>query len=386
MCRTFRFLIALLLFAATPAIAGPCGDDGALKLDAYRGKLSDESRQCLEDTVAQSTEATLRVEYSFVLIVDAYTQNDQEKYGQLMRRHLSQYHTTDAEVAYLYATYLWKLGISGDDALYWAKVALDNRRRWLKNRANYDNMVKKLYDMLVEVSMERAVQVEKEFQADPTKGNQERVDAYRRQARYWLIIAAPCLYYGDCGPYFEVEIEGWAPCDDLVALESEAKRGRIDEDQLTCLRSKYRKPQSAKPRILGILMDQADTDKDGQIWEELMAWHWNITGADDAMLAFRFAEYLAVKGSGQAEDAMRWAQVALEQKDTLKGRSGRAAISKLHNLRVETAERILVDAKDRQRNDPSGLNKELVKEAKIRHEAAIADYRAYCTDAGTCRD
>jgi len=386
MWRTLQLLLATLLFLASPALGGNCGDDTGLRLDAYRGKMSDEARQCLEDTVTQTEDPILRVEYSFVLIVDAYTQNDQEKYGQLMRRHLSTYHTTDAEVAYLYATYLWKLGVSGDDALYWAKVALDNRRRWLKNRANYDNMVKKLYDMLVEISMVRAVEVEQEAQANPTEKSQERVAAYRRQARYWLIIAAPCLYYGDCGPYFEVEVEGWAPCDDLVALEADAKKGRIDDDQRTCLRSKYRKPQASKPRILGILMDQADTDAEGTIWEELMAWHWNITGSDDAMLAFRYAEYLVVKGSTEAEDAMRWSEVALEQRETLKGRSGRAAIAKLHTLRVETAGRILIQAKERQKNDPSALNKESVKEAKERLEQAEADYRAYCETAGTCRD
>ena len=388
MWRTFRLLIATLLISASPALGQECGDDSGLRLDAYRGKLTDEARACLESTVTTTADPSRRVELSFILIVDAYTQNDQEKYGQLMRRHLSQYHTTDAEVAYLYATYLWKLGAAanGDDALYWAKVALDNRRRWLKNRANYDNMVKKLYDMLVELSMVRAVEVEQEQATNPGQANAERVEAYRRQARYWLIIAAPCLYYSDCGPYFEVEIEGWAPCDDLVALEADAKKGRIDTDQRTCLRSKYRKPQSAKPRILGILMDQADTDKDGKIWEELMAWHWNITGADDAMLAFRYAEFLVVKGSEQAENAMRWAKVALEQKDTLKGRSGRAAISKLHTLRVETAERILLNAKEEQKAHPSALHKQAIQEAKDRYDAAVVDYQAYCQSDDSCQD
>jgi hypothetical protein len=385
MWRIFLLLIAALLLATGPAFAGLCGHDSGLKLDAHRGKLTDAQLTCLVDTVAQTEDPALRVDYSFVLIIAAYTRDDQEGYGQLMRTHLTQYNTTDAEVAYLYAFYLWKLGVSGDDALYWAKVALDNRRRWLKNRGNYDNMVKRLYDMLVEISMIQAIEVEQEYMADPSASNQERVDAYRRQARYWLIIAAPCLYYGDCGPYFEVEIEGWAPCDDLVALEADAKKGRIDGDQRTCLRSKYRKPQSAKLRILGILMDQADTEEEGIIWEELMAWHWNITGSDDALLAYRYSDFLAVKGAESAQDAMRWAAVALDQKDTLTGRSGRAAIAKLHQLRVATAERIWLDAKDDQKNDPSALHKEAVNEWKGKFEAAVADYQVYCTDSGTCK-
>jgi len=386
MCGIFRICIVALLCHGVPALAGQCGDDGGLRLDAYRGKLTDGARVCLEDTVQRTEDATLRTEYSFVLIVDAYTRDDQDSYGQLMRRHLSQFHTTDAEVAYLYATYLWKLQISGDEAIHWARVALENRRRWLKNHANYNNMVKKLYDMLVEISMTRAAEVEKEYAANPTAANDERVDAYRRQARYWLIIAAPCLYYGDCGPYYDVEIEGWAPCDDLVALESDAKRGRVNDDLSSCLRSKYRKPQSPKSRILGILMDQADTELDGKLWEELMAWHWNITGSDDALLAFRYAEFLVVQGSEEAEDAMRWAKVALQQKDTLRGRSGRAAIAKLHTLRVETAQRILLDAQERQRIDPSALGRQSIAEARALLEEAQRDYRAYCEEADTCTD
>jgi hypothetical protein len=303
-----------------------------------------------------------------------------------MQRHLSTFHTTDAEVAYLYANYLWKLQISGDDAMHWARVALENRRRWLKNRTNYNNMVKKLYDMLVEISMVRAVDVEKEYAANPTVEGSERVDAYRRQARYWLIIAAPCLYYGDCGPYFDVEIEGWAPCDDLVALEADAKRGRVNADLQSCLRSKYRRPQSAKSRILAILMQQADTDDEGKQWEELMAWHWNITGSDDALLAYRYAEYLVVRGADEAEDAMRWAKVALQQKDTLRGRSGRAAIVKLHVLRVETAKRMLLDAEATAERDPSALHRDAVTSAQSLLDEAQRDYRAYCLQAGTCKD
>jgi len=386
MWRTFTLCIAALFIAASPARAGQCGDDGGLKLDAYRGKLTAGARTCLEKTVLDTEDLSLRAEYSFVLIVDAYSRDDQDTYGQLMQRHLSTFHTTDAEVAYLYANYLWKLQISGDDAMHWARVALENRRRWLKNRTNYNNMVKKLYDMLVEISMVRAVDVEKEYAANPTVEGSERVDAYRRQARYWLIIAAPCLYYGDCGPYFDVEIEGWAPCDDLVALEADAKRGRVNADLQSCLRSKYRRPQSAKSRILAILMQQADTDDEGKQWEELMAWHWNITGSDDALLAYRYAEYLVVRGADEAEDAMRWAKVALQQKDTLRGRSGRAAIVKLHVLRVETAKRMLLDAEATAERDPSALHRDAVTSAQSLLDEAQRDYRAYCLQAGTCKD
>ena len=38
------------------------------------------------------------------------------------------------------------------------------------------------------------------------------------------------------------------------------------------------------------MMTQANTDPEGKSWEELMAWHWNLTGVDDPLLAYRYAE------------------------------------------------------------------------------------------------
>lgn len=346
-------------------------------MNAYRGRLGDETRTCLTAYI-EVADPTARVQSSFVLIVDAYVSGDKERYGALMQTHLTKYHTTDAEVAYLYATHLWREGQSSDTVLNWARVAMEGRRRWLKNRANYDRMVKALYDMMVQVSMERAIQVEAAYRAAPSQDNLDKMEAYRRQARYYLIVAAPCLHYGDCGPYFEVEVEGWAPCDDLVALEAAAKRGGVTAEHLACLRGKYRRPQSPQKRILGILMDQADTDGEGAIWEELMAWHWNLTGVDDPLLAYRYAEFLVDKGAEKSEEALKWAEVALAGQEGFTGRTGRQALFRLHQLRIETAERILADAKTRHSEDKNAFTKRAMDDAKQDVEVAKMSMDKYC--------
>jgi hypothetical protein len=373
-------LLFLILWWLLPVAtsATPCGDFGDLKMDGPGNPLSAQTVACLEDTIKDG-DPIARSQASFVLIVHAHSQGDQTR-GALMKRHLTELHTTDAEVAYLYARYLWSDGHASDEVLHWARVAMDSRRRWLHNRVNYDRMVKSLYDLMVQVSMERAIQIEQAYAADPSKANRERADAYKRQARYYLIVAAPCLHYGDCGPYFDVEVEGWAPCDDLVEMETLAKQGEASPEHMSCLKSKYRKSQAPKKRILTIMLTQANFDTDGKHWDELLAWHWNLTGLDTALLAYHYAEWLVNQESQDSEEALKWAQIALNQDGGLTGRSGRQALTRLHELRVATAMRLQEDAKIQYAEIKDAHHKLLLAGANATVQKVLADQKVYCAE------
>ena len=371
------FWILLLWCGPSDAWALDCGESSTLEMAAYRGRLTAENRTCLERGV-NSGEPNDRAQASFVLIIDAYASSQTDRYRALMQRHLNEIHTQDAEVAFLYATHLWREQGASDEVLKWSRVAMDGRRRWLSNRTNYDNMVKSLHDLMVQVSMERAIAVQTISLENPTPENRARADQYKRQARYYLIVAAPCLHYGDCGPYYEVEVEGWAPCDDLVALEALSRRGAIPEDQVSCLRSKYRKPQSPKQRILTILMTQADADASGKVWDQLLAWHWNLTGMDDPLLAYRYADFLVDSGAGEAEQAMKWAKIALNSQDGFSGRTGRQALERLHTLRVQTAQRLLEVARAAHERSPSPFSEQGLADASRQVEEARSARDTYC--------
>lgn len=379
--------IAILLLAACllcPRAArgesSPCGEPRDLEMDAYRGRLDDTTKACLETSIDSAAPLT-RAAHSFVLIVDAYVSRDLTRYGQLMERHLAQYHTTDAEVAYLYANWLWRDRGPTDAVLQWAKVALDGRRRWLANRANYDRMVRALYDMLVQVSMERALAVEQEVGPNPSPEAQARLEAYRRHAKYWLVIAAPCLHDGECGPYFEVEVEGWAPCDDLVAMDVLAKRGQLSDAHWTCLKSSFRKTAAPKRRILDVMATQADAVPEGAAWDDLLAWHWNVAGVEDPELAYRYAAYLSRQGGGSVEatEILKWSAVALDAKQLFTGRTGKAAMVQLHDLRRETARRMLDRARELHPPDPEAVR--IAEQRLAEEEAARA---AHCAQHGGC--
>jgi len=369
--------ITVLWLASIPGIALACGDLSELEMVAYTGKLDEAQRTCLESSL-ETGDSVTRAQHSFVLIIDAYIGNEKDRYEALMRRHLTEIHTTDAEVAYLFVNHLFNAERHTDEALHFARVAMDGRRRWLHNRTNYDRMVKATYDMMVQMSMARAIDVEQEYKGAPTQEKEHKLEQYRRQARYYLIIAAPCLHYGDCGPYFDVEIEGWAPCDDLVALEGKATRGGVTQEEVNCLRGKYRKNGAPRRRILDIMMDQADFDRDGRMWEELLAWHWNLTGLHDPMLAHRYAQYLVAHGEEQAAEALNWADIALEESDSLSGRRGRDAVRKLHELRVRTAEELLQRTRNEHDSPDLPEAQQAIREAEERLAGAVASRDSWC--------
>ncbi|MEZ4322017.1 MAG: hypothetical protein R3F61_31385 [Myxococcota bacterium] len=310
-------MLAILLGLLAPAsAASTCGDLDTLELDAARKRLAPDVESCLEAALA-STDAPERARTSFVLILSAYTSGDSELYGQRMTRHLAEFHTTDPEVAYLYARYLFKK--SGDTAappysaeiLRWARVAMDGRTRWLHNRRNYDEMVRNLYDMLVQSSLQQAIAEQKAYEAAPTDAGRLAADQAQRRARHYLIVAAPCLHKGECGPTFEVIVEGLRDCEDLRPLENYAAAGKLDDGHLACLRARYRRAGAPRRRILDVMIDDAEHQDDSQRFEFLLAWHWNVMDADDPDMAYRFARWLS-QHDGQPELLGQWSEAALE--------------------------------------------------------------------------
>ena len=124
------FWILLLWCGPSDAWALDCGESSTLEMAAYRGRLTAENRTCLERGV-NSGEPNDRAQASFVLIIDAYASSQTDRYRALMQRHLNEIHTQDAEVAFLYATHLWREQGASDEVLKWSRVAMDGRRRWL---------------------------------------------------------------------------------------------------------------------------------------------------------------------------------------------------------------------------------------------------------------
>ncbi|MCB9673500.1 MAG: hypothetical protein H6737_00195 [Alphaproteobacteria bacterium] len=368
-----------LLALALPALgAMRCGDLDSLELEAARSRLDAGTEACLEEALG-AAEAAERARTSFVLILSAYSGNDLEAYGERMRRHLATFHTTDAEVAYLYARYLWKK--SGetadppytDEILKWSRVAMDGRTRWLHNRRNYDEMVRNLYDMLVQSSLRRALLDKKAFEADPSDANRLVADQAQRRARHYLIVAAPCLHKGECGPTFEVIVEGMRECEDLAPLENYAAAGKLDEGHRACLRARFRRQGAPRRRILDLLIADAEKQPDSSTFEYLLAWHWNVTDADDPEMAYRFARWLA-RNDGDPKLLAQWAEAGLEA-----GRPDEARRSDLIVWRAEGWAAVVRAAEAEDAKQSTERTRRELANARTRSEAATQAQREWCT-------
>jgi hypothetical protein len=363
----------LVLLGIAAAVAADCSDVELMKSHAFRGKLAPDEQACIEAALP-TLDPAVRVDLSFALILQAYMTHD-VAYPDLMRRHLTEVHTTDPEVAYLYANWLKQnQPDNAGEILRWSRIAMAGRMRWADDPPGYVAIVRSLYDMLVESSLERAVQLEAVSDATPNPDNSLATDKAKREARYWLVVAAPCLHNGDCGPRFEVEVEGQTSCEDLDGYAVLARQGTLTEEPTRCLEARYER--NPKDKVVGILMDAADHDPEGGAWEQLLAWHWDQTGADDPLLAARYASYLAAKGPQAAADVWKWTQIALGDRPALTTAGGRPLVGHVLTIRATAAKQLAEAARGTDGAD----------EAKERARAAAEDRDAWCQSARDCPD
>jgi len=369
------------LLVSPGAAAAECTDLDALELSAARRRLDPEMEACLEGLMG-SGEVTVRARASFVLILSAYSGQDLEVYGERMRRHLSALHTTDAEVAYLFARYLWKKSAQTAappytaEILRWSRVAMDGRTRWLHNRRNYDEMVRNLYDMLVQSSLQQAMVERRAFDAAPTDAQRLVADRAKRRARHYLIVAAPCLHKGECGPTFEVYVEGLRECDDLGPLENYARAGRLDDGHRACLRARFRRPASPKRRILDLLIEDADQQSDPGRFEFLLAWHWNLTDSDDPEMAYRFARWLS-QHQGDGALLAQWSEAGLEA-----SRANVSEMTELYQWRVQGWSRVAAAAKELDASQSTERSRRELSAAESGLKAARVALTRWCDSNG----
>ena len=333
-------MTALLVGGSALAADPSCGDLRELERSALSGRLEAGTADCLEaDLSVVGPEH--RVRTSFVLVVAAHVSGDVDRYEQHLRRHLFEVHSSDADVAYLYALMLSKKGVAwGEDVIRWANVALANKWQWVEHPRTFASMVRSLYHLRNDAAMNRAVEAEKRHRARPTSTNEQRLEQYRERSRRYLVISAPCLAQGECGPQFEVVVEDVTDCEDLWALQSNADRGVLVPPQITCLKGRYQRPAAPRVRLLDLLATNADNSTDPGEWERLLGWHRNFSGVDDPYLGLRYARFLTAGGPPYAHEALRRTELAIRNLPMTSKRRGRRWSAELHRLRALAAYRV----------------------------------------------
>ena len=156
-------------------------------------------------------------------------------------------------------------------------------------------------------------------------------------------------------------------CDDPMELESVAMMGELGTGEQQCLEARIaaERLQTTRDKISRVLLVNAKTGGDRAEWERLMVRHLEDIDRSDPDLCFSYAIHLHKGGDLEnAEEVIRWADVALENKQRWEGSVHVKRVSGLLRLRAEAGNRLWVDAESRYR-----------KEASPENDADVRDYR-----------
>jgi hypothetical protein len=161
-------------------------------------------------------------------------------------------------------------------------------------------------------------------------------------------------------------------CDDIVALEAPAMLGQLNPGHVACLdaRLKAERLQTRRNKISRLMIANAEAATDMATWERLVARHLDQIDRSDPDLCMKYAVFLH-KGAQieDAEEAIRWADYALENKQVWGADDYVKRVNGLLRLRAEAAHRLWRDAEDRYR-----------KESTVEIDMEARDFRGKAKD------
>jgi hypothetical protein len=168
-----------------------------------------------------------------------------------------------------------------------------------------------------------------------------------------------------------------ASCDNLVELESAAGQGRLNQAQIECLEYRLvREPlQTTRVHVSMVLIINAQRASDQAAWERLVSRHLEDYDRSNPDLCFSYAVFLHRLGADraqdahhsgveQAEEAIHWADVALQNKQVWPAGAYKKKVYALLKLRAEASTRLWNSASERYADEPTRENDAMVNEYK----------------------
>lgn len=179
-----------------------------------------------------------------------------------------------------------------------------------------------------------------------------------------------------------VELETPVVCDDLTALEIEAKLGELSDPTVACLEGRLGTAarQTERNHVSRVLIIDrfGKNDRDG--WANLLERHLEEIDASDPDLAYRFA--LHQQKRGKPLDAIRWADTALENRSVWTGSTYVSRVNGLYKLRAAAAQQRWQAAEARVVAEPNEANARKAAETRDRTKVMAREWAEYAAAAG----
>ncbi len=119
-------------YPALQLLTAECGDLVQLEPAAMMGRLSDPEIQCLDTALKNAERTTVKGKISRVLMKDAWSKGNPDRWEGIVRRHLDDIGRADPDLCYKFARYLstYKGSDAFEETMKWADMALANRFIW----------------------------------------------------------------------------------------------------------------------------------------------------------------------------------------------------------------------------------------------------------------
>ena len=185
-------------------------------------------------------------------------------------------------------------------------------------------------------------------------------------------------------PVPDPEPAGPVTCDDLVRLESAALIGRLTDEQVACLEASFADVgrQTEKKKISLLLIANANGKGDKRAWEGLVRRHLDEIDQSDPDICFAYAQYLARKGPGRAEQVIRWSEVALENRTRWVGETYKSRVYNLYKLRAAAANTLWERASATNAEAQTDESEAAVERTRGRLKTYAREWYEYAKDAG----
>ncbi len=132
-----------------------------------------------------------------------------------------------------------------------------------------------------------------------------------------------------------------ADCGDLLKLEPSAMLGQLKDSEIRCLDEalKIAERQTSKDKISRVLLTDAWAKGDEHRWEGIARRHLEEIDRSDPDMCYKFAYYLADRGPEKMDEAMKWADVALDNRSAWEGDLHVKRVYALHKIKTRAAQK-----------------------------------------------
>jgi hypothetical protein len=175
-----------------------------------------------------------------------------------------------------------------------------------------------------------------------------------------------------------------ADCGDLKALETNAMLGQLSDPQIRCLEEalKEAERQTVKDKINRVLLNDAWSKGDEHRWEAIAQRHVTEINRSDPDMCYRLAYYLVDRGPERMDEAIKWADTALENRSYWEGETYVKRVYSLYKYRTLAGEKKWRALEEEFVRTPTDEVSEKAKKARDDYKTMAREWLDYAREAG----